>query len=220
MDTCPQFWRMVEQEEVTTIVMLCQVQPGFTGCSQYFPNSTGDKIVTSTVSIQTNVKTQDLGNGIVVRDIEMQHGASGNKQRSNSTIVFSLRIGGKRSVRHIQFTLWPNYGVVENVSQLAGFAKYVYDNHNAETPMVVHCSGGVGRSGAFTSIYSVLSILHQMQASEDESLLKDHLGSQGDLCLASLVCHLRKTRHPWMVEGVHQYNLAYQTCNFLISGFI
>ena len=39
------FWRMVEQEEVKTIAMLCNVQPGFTGCSQYFPpgdNSTED----------------------------------------------------------------------------------------------------------------------------------------------------------------------------------
>ena len=36
-NTCPQFWRMVEQEEVAVVVMLCKVQPGFTGCSQYFP---------------------------------------------------------------------------------------------------------------------------------------------------------------------------------------
>ena len=28
---------MVEQEEVAVVVMLCKVQPGFTGCSQYFP---------------------------------------------------------------------------------------------------------------------------------------------------------------------------------------
>ena len=74
---------MVKQEGVTTIVMLCNVQPGFTGCSQYFPSNTGDKIVTSTDSIQTNVKTQDLGNGTIVRDIEMQHGTSGNKERNS-----------------------------------------------------------------------------------------------------------------------------------------
>ena len=28
---------MVEQEKVGVVVMLCKVQPGFTGCSQYFP---------------------------------------------------------------------------------------------------------------------------------------------------------------------------------------
>ena len=37
-NTCPQFWRMVEQEEVGLVVMLCKVQPGFMGCSQYFPS--------------------------------------------------------------------------------------------------------------------------------------------------------------------------------------
>ena len=29
---------MVEQEKVGLVVMLCKVQPGFSGCSQYFPD--------------------------------------------------------------------------------------------------------------------------------------------------------------------------------------
>ena len=42
INTCPQFWRMIEQEKVSTIVMLCMVQKGFTGCSQYFPPGLDD----------------------------------------------------------------------------------------------------------------------------------------------------------------------------------
>ena len=42
-DTCPQFWRLVEQEDVKVVVMLCRVQSGFTGCSQYFPPREFDK---------------------------------------------------------------------------------------------------------------------------------------------------------------------------------
>ena len=33
---------MIEQEKVSTIVMLCMVQKGFTGCSQYFPPGVDD----------------------------------------------------------------------------------------------------------------------------------------------------------------------------------
>jgi len=33
--------------------------------------------------------------------------------------------GNSRMINHSQFNLWPNYGVVENVSQLADFVKKV-----------------------------------------------------------------------------------------------
>ena len=36
-DTCGDFWRMCAHVGACAVVMLCQVQRGFTGCSQYFP---------------------------------------------------------------------------------------------------------------------------------------------------------------------------------------
>ena len=50
----------MEQEEVGLVVMLCKVQPGFTGCSQYFPArefdqpSTHGDIQVETVSAVTH----------------------------------------------------------------------------------------------------------------------------------------------------------------------
>ena len=113
--------------------------------------------------------------------------------------------------------MWPNYGVVENISQLANFVRFVHDNQKKDHPMVVHCSGGVGRSGTFTTIYSIFSLVKQMMMNNGVDTLNDHVGKNGDLCLAPLVCHLRRSRHPWMVEGLHQYFLAYQTSNFLMK---
>ena len=130
---------------------------------------------------------------------------------------YFIHEGGKKLVQHIQFTMWPNYGVVENISQLANFVRFVHDNQKKDHPMVVHCSGGVGRSGTFTTIYSIFSLVKQMMMNNGVDTLNDHLGKNGDLCLAPLVCHLRKVRHPWMVEGLHQYFLAYQTSNFLMK---
>ena len=43
-NTCPDFWKMVWKTNTKIIVMLCQVQPGFTGCSEYFPMKSGDKM--------------------------------------------------------------------------------------------------------------------------------------------------------------------------------
>ena len=42
-NTCPDFWKMVWKTNTKIIVMLCQVQPGFTGCSEYFPMKSGEK---------------------------------------------------------------------------------------------------------------------------------------------------------------------------------
>merc|ERR1712150_158141 len=37
MDTCSDFWKMCWMTGSRIIVMLCDVSPGFQGCSQYFP---------------------------------------------------------------------------------------------------------------------------------------------------------------------------------------
>ena len=58
---------------------------------------------------------------------------------------------GGHVVRHFQFTGWPNYGLPDDPVDLASFVETV-STHMArpeerEVPMVVHCSGGLGRSG-------------------------------------------------------------------------
>lgn len=203
---------MIEQEKVSTIVMLCMVQKGFTGCSQYFPpgvdddsSSSGDNnkiILQSHGDLKiTNTSTKNIDEGLTVRELELT-GLSGEK----------------RIVKHMHFKLWPNYGVVENVSQLSNFVQAVHQSHQKDGgPLVVHCSGGVGRSGTFTTIYTIHNLIQEMIAKEDNSLIDDYIGEAGDLCLHPLVCHLRRVRHPWMVEGEHQYLLAYQTCCYLLQ---
>ena len=79
MDTCPQFWRMIEQERVATVVMLCVVQPGFTGCSQYFPQSDGEVMVHGDFTIR-NMSTRTVSDGVILRKLELT-GLSGNNIR-------------------------------------------------------------------------------------------------------------------------------------------
>lgn len=149
----------------------------------------------------TNISTKNIDEGLTVRELELT-GLSGEK----------------RIVKHMHFKLWPNYGVVENVSQLSNFVQAVHQIHQKDGgPLVVHCSGGVGRSGTFTTIYTIHNLIQEMIAEEDNSLIDDYIGEAGDLCLHPLVCHLRRVRHPWMVEGEHQYLLAYQTCCYLLQ---
>ena len=116
-------------------------------------------------------------------------------------------------VNHLNFTKWPNYGVVDNVSIISDFVKTVSDCHQDDSPLVVHCSGGVGRSGTFTAMYN----LYRTLRTNDAQKLQEYCGPDGDLELISTVHHLRNVRHPWMVEGVEQYLLAYKTCLQLLK---
>ena len=37
VDTCPDFWRLCWSTGAQIVVMLCNIAPGFRGCSAYFP---------------------------------------------------------------------------------------------------------------------------------------------------------------------------------------
>ena len=65
---------MIEQEDVKTVVMLCNIEKGFTGCSQYFPSTEGE---TQTHGAFRLSNTQTLPqDDLTLRDIELQ-GLSG-----------------------------------------------------------------------------------------------------------------------------------------------
>ena len=66
---------------------------------------------------------------------------------------------------------------------------------------LVHCSGGVGRSGTFLAAYAALA----STAWRGEAPAR--LGA--DFSLLPIVRELRRQRHPMMVEGHEQYLFAY-----------
>merc|ERR1711892_438194 len=205
-NTCPQVWSMISQQNVHMVVMLCAVQDGFTGCSQYFPPKVGEEQVHGGLKVM-NRGEQDKGGGIIVRELELVAVGEHKEQK----------------VTHMQFTMWPNYGVVENVQQLANFVREVYYKAREEgegRPIVIHCSGGVGRSGTFTAFYSLYSLLLDTKQTGDWSELDKFAGKDGELVLEPLVRRLRDIRHPWMVEGEQQYRLAYPGCVEIIRGLL
>ena len=134
---------------------------------------------------------------------------------SDGVIVRDIRLRGLsgevKELKHIQFTNWPNYGVVEDLAELAEFMKAVSSEwEEVGGPLVVHCSGGVGRSGTFATILTLYNLLLTATRSGDLSGVEKYLGKGEELRLTEPVLELRRVRHPWMVEGENQYLLAYQ----------
>lgn len=66
----------------------------------------------------------------------------------------------RREVKHFQFTAWPDHGVPDHPTQFLMFVRRVRNSNPTDSgPMVVHCSAGVGRTGCFIVIDTMLERL-------------------------------------------------------------
>lgn len=79
---------------------------------------------------------------------------------------FSLTKGPvTREVLHFNFTAWPDHGVPESADHLIKFVQAVRRVKKTDgKPIVVHCSAGVGRTGTFIALDTLMS---QMETSDE-----------------------------------------------------
>ncbi|KRZ40215.1 Tyrosine-protein phosphatase Lar-like [Trichinella pseudospiralis] len=140
-ETFNDFWRMVWEENSATVVMLTKLEERTRiKCDQYWP-SRG-----SALYGLVNVAMKDT--------TELAH---------YTLRVFQISLQGQsevREVRHLQFTAWPDHGVPEHPTPFLIFLKRVKAVNPAESgPVIVHCSAGVGRTGAYIVVDTMLDRL-------------------------------------------------------------
>ncbi|CAI8053567.1 Receptor-type tyrosine-protein phosphatase alpha, partial [Geodia barretti] len=130
------FWRMVWQERVPSVVMITNLVEGKkTKCEQYWPSSGSQDFGPFHVSITHQLILAD-----------------------NTIRTLSVELSGKtRKVTHFHYTAWPDHGVPDYATSMLNFHKMVMKDHKAHRgPLLVHCSAGVGRTGTFIAIDNVL----------------------------------------------------------------
>lgn len=61
-------------------------------------------------------------------------------------------------VTQYHFISWPDHGVPKFATSLISFIRLVQKGHNKDLgkPLLVHCSAGVGRTGTFLTLDSML----------------------------------------------------------------
>ncbi|XP_015719713.1 receptor-type tyrosine-protein phosphatase eta isoform X8 [Coturnix japonica] len=135
-NTIEDFWRMIWEKNIYSVVMLTKcVEQARTKCEQYWPDkqskSYGDVIVTMVSEVVLPEWT--------IRDFNVE----------NADTLES------HTVRQFHFTSWPDHGVPETTDLLINFRHLVheYSSQNPiDSPTLVHCSAGVGRTGTFIAI--------------------------------------------------------------------
>ena len=67
------------------------------------------------------------------------------------------------TVTQLHYTAWPDHGVPNNVMSVIRFIRHVRKlfPSSQDTPLLVHCSAGVGRTGTFITLDMMLQ---QMKA--------------------------------------------------------
>ncbi|XP_078411248.1 receptor-type tyrosine-protein phosphatase T isoform X6 [Cetorhinus maximus] len=138
-ETVKDFWRMIWQENSSSIVMVTNlVEVGRVKCCRYWPDDTelyGDIKVTL-------VETEPLAE-YVIRTFTVQ-------KKGNHEI---------REIRQFHFTSWPDHGVPCYATGLLGFVRQVkFLNPVDVGPIIVHCSAGAGRTGCFIAIDIMLDM--------------------------------------------------------------
>lgn len=107
----------------------------------------------------------------------------------------------KRIIYHYWYTAWPDHNLPENPNALIQLIKQVesyrsYDadlNVNTKSPILVHCSAGVGRTGCF------LALAIGIKQLDVENLVD----------IVQIVCQLRVERGG-MIQTLEQYEFIYQ----------
>ncbi|XP_035661632.1 tyrosine-protein phosphatase non-receptor type 23-like isoform X2 [Branchiostoma floridae] len=173
--TYAEFWTMVYEQQVSVIIMLLNQEESGKKWHCYWPAERGVAVNYGQVTVSLySIKT-------LPTHIERMFNISHKETRL------------MRSVVHLQFTGWPDgKSVPDSPDAFLQFQKEVLEYHrqqrSLQTPMVVHCSDGVGRTGVFCLLAAAVSDINTERPTPD---------------LVSLVHQLRMQRKYMISEKAH-----------------
>ncbi|XP_046859006.1 tyrosine-protein phosphatase non-receptor type 23-like [Xenia sp. Carnegie-2017] len=186
------FWLMVWQEKCPLIVMLTkEVEGKKLKCHQYWPKDEGHSMLFG--SLRVTMKRQVSLPLWRERVIHVTH---------DETDEVHI-------VEHYQFMGWPDHGVPSNPSDFFTFMEHIYNRQErnysqVKFSMLLHCSAGVGRTGAFIVIYSAMRELYS---------------GNGIMDVSALVKKLR-TKRKYMVQRKEQYEFCYKAILYSAEQFL
>jgi len=179
--TVPDFWALVYQENVSVVVMLAKlVEAGKEKVFQYWP--------------QEKETPSKFGNySVTLNDIEI------NKE--NTIRRFTLKKNGEsgeRIVTQIQYTNWPDHGVPRYTKTFLELIHLSNDSNTSKGPLLVHCSAGVGRTGTFVVVHSLM-----------KEKVKPSTKDSNTINVFHYILELRKDR-PNMIQSPDQYDFCHR----------
>lgn len=191
--TIEDFLSMCIKYEVQLIVMLCNVEEeGKEKCAKYWDRKFENYEVSKRV--ETTVITQ----GILLRRLTIK------KEKEKL----------EKDIDQIQFTCWDdheglNYEYFEKIIKIINYVD-MYKKDNPNSPIIIHCSAGVGRTGTFICLYMIYKELYEQMANKSTSEIK--------FSIMNLVRKIKEMRI-YSVENEDQYIMLYMFANYLLLNY-
>ncbi|KAH9692201.1 protein-tyrosine-phosphatase PTP1 [Citrus sinensis] len=134
--TYEDFWEMVIQYHCPVIVMLTRLVDNYkmVKCGDYFQAEDGPREFGNIGIVTKWIKTTETA--LVLRNLESEE--------------------PPMSVLHIQYPEWPDHGVPRDTLAVREILKRIYNLPPNFGPIVVHCSAGIGRTGAYCTIHNTV----------------------------------------------------------------
>lgn len=186
-NTIDDFWRMVSERDVHVIVMLTQLEErGKELCARYWPTEVSAPETRGPVSIE--LLSEDPFDDYVHRKIKLNETVKGTTS--------------SRVVHHFQFMAWPENGAPKTGEGMIDLIDQVLrvQQQTGNKAIVVHCSAGIGRTGAFCALSTAI----------------ERVKAEGLIDVFHTVKHLR-TQRPHMVQTVEQYMFCYRAISEYVA---
>ena len=82
-------------------------------------------------------------------------------QSRNIMVIYFSNILKTSSVKHLQYTSWPDHGVPNKPEHFLHFIELLRREMPHAEPILVHCSAGVGRTGVTIALDAAISSIEQ-----------------------------------------------------------
>jgi len=151
-----------------------------------------------------------LNNGLKLMNIKEKNITENLTERNFSLTNLNDE---KKDIIQLHFRNWPDHGVPDINKSFESFEKINeilnehFDKNKSESPVVVHCSAGVGRTGTMISIFQV------------NYILKKHLEMKLKMFNINIfnIARRLKEQRRYSIQTPDQYELIYKYSYFLLK---
>ena len=200
--TVEDFWTMIDEQNSKVIVMLTkEIEGKKKKCANYWNDKEEfSKFKNYVINVEKEEEKKEQE--YIIRDINL-----GYKSREKHST------NGVKKVTQIHFTGWPDKGVpdIKNGNVFDHFIEIIekVDEKRGNSPVVVHCSAGVGRTGTFIAMYYLYKeIMGQIKENKSEIIFN----------IFNLVRKIKEMRLH-MVQVFEQYKFIYDFVLYVLKKY-